>query len=178
MVLTMHSRQPRNIFSLSIQLCSVPQSCPTLCDPMDCSMSGFPVHHQLPNFTQTHVQQVGDATQLSHPMSSSSPPVFSHSQNQGLFQRVTPLHQVTKVLEFQLQHHPSNEHSGLISFRMDWFDLLIVQVTLKSLLQQHSSKELILQCSDFFMVHPFMTTGNTIALTTLDLCGQSNVSAF
>ena len=104
---------------IHVHFSSVTDSGPTVCNPMDCSTSDFPVHHQLHGLAQTHVQQVGDTTQLSHPMLSSSPPVFSHSQNQGLFQRVTPLHQVTKVLEFQLQHHPSNEYSGLISFRID-----------------------------------------------------------
>ena len=84
--------------------CSVAQLCPTLCDPMDCSMPGFPVHHQIPEPTQTHVHRVGDAIQPSHPLSSPSPPTFNFSQHQGLFQWVSSLHQVAKVLEFQLQH--------------------------------------------------------------------------
>ena len=83
---------------------SVAQSCPTLCDPMDCSTPGLPVHHQLLEFTQTHVHLLGDAIQPSHPPSSPSPPAFNLSQHQGLFQRVNSSHQVTKVLEFQLQH--------------------------------------------------------------------------
>ena len=83
---------------------SVAQSCPTLCDPVDCSSPGLPVHHQLPEFTQTHVRRVGDAIQPSHPLSSPSPPVFNLSQHQGLFQRVSPLHQVAKVLELHLQY--------------------------------------------------------------------------
>ena len=99
-----------------------------------------PVHHQLPESTQTHAHRVGDAIQPSHPLSSPSPPAPNPSQHQGLFQWVNSSHQVAKVLEFQLQHHPSNEHPGLISFRMDWLDLLAVQGTLKSLLQHHSSK--------------------------------------
>ena len=82
---------------------SVAQSCPSLCDPMDCSMPGIPVHHQLPEFTQTHVHRVGDAIQPSHPLSSPSPPAFNLSQHQGLFQWVSSSHQVAKVLEFQLQ---------------------------------------------------------------------------
>ena len=82
----------------------VTQLCPTLCDPMDCSTPGFPVHHQLPELTQTHVHCVGDATQPSHPLSSPSPPAFNLSQHQGLFQGVSSSHQVAKVLEFQLQH--------------------------------------------------------------------------
>ena len=88
----------------SIQLSSVALSCLTLCDPMDCSTPGFPVLHQLPELAQTHVHQVGDAIQPSHPLSSSSPPTFNLSQHQGLFQRVSSSHQVARVLEFQLQH--------------------------------------------------------------------------
>ena len=90
--------------SWKIQFSSVTQSCVTLCNPMDCSTPGLPVHHQLLEFTQTHVHWVGDAIQPSHPQSSSSPPTFSLSQHQGLFQRVSSSHQVTKVFEFQLQH--------------------------------------------------------------------------
>ena len=85
------------------QFSSVTQSCPTLCDPMDHSMPALPVHHQLPQFTQTHVHCVGDAIQPSHPLSSPSPPALNLSQNQGLFKWVRFLHQVTKLLEFQLQ---------------------------------------------------------------------------
>ena len=86
----------------SVQFNSVTQSCPTLCNPMNCSTPGLPVHHQLPEFTQTHVHRVGDAIQPSHPLSSPSPPAPSPSQHQSLFQRVKSLHQVAKVLEFQL----------------------------------------------------------------------------
>ena len=86
------------------QYSSVAQSCPTLCNPMDCSMPGLPVHHQLPEFTQTHVHRVGDAIQPSHPLSSPSPPAFNFPQNQGLFRWVSSSHQVAKVLEFQCQH--------------------------------------------------------------------------
>ena len=86
------------------QFSSVTQSCSILCDPMDCSTPGFPVHHQLPKFTQTHVHRVGDAIQPSHPLSSPSPPAFNLSQHQGLFQWVNSSHEVAKVLEFQLQH--------------------------------------------------------------------------
>ena len=86
------------------QFSSVPQSCSILCDPMDCSTPGLPVHHQLLEFTQTHVHWVSDAIQPSHPLSSPSPPVFNLSQHQGLFQWVSSSHQVAKVLEFQLQH--------------------------------------------------------------------------
>ena len=138
------------------------------CDPMDFSTPGLLVHHQLPEFTQIHVYWVGDAIQPSYPLSSPSPLAFHLSQHQGLFQWVGFLHQVAKVLEFQLQHHPSNEYSRLISFRIDWFDFLAVQGTLKSLLQRHSSKTSVLWCSAFFMAqlsHPYITTGKTIALT-------------
>ena len=103
-------------------------------------MPGFPVHHQLLEFTQTHVRRVGDAIQPSHPLSSPSPPAFNPSQHQGLFQCVSSLHLVTKYWSFSFSISPSSEYSGLISFRMDWLDLLAVQGPLESLLQHHSSK--------------------------------------
>ena len=156
------------------QCSSVTQLCLTLCNPMDCSMPGLSVHHQLPEFTQIHVHWVSDAIKPSHPLLSSSPPAFNLFQHQGLLKWVSSLHQVAKVLEFQLQHQSSNEHSGLISFSMDWLDLLAVQGTLKSLFQHHSSKASILVCSDFFILqlsHPYMTTGKTIALTKWTFVG-------
>ena len=156
---------PRAKSAVLVQLSSVAQSCRTLCNPMDCSTPGLPVHHQLPEFTQTYVHWVGDAIQPSHPLSSPSPPVPNPSQHQGLFQWVNSSHEVAKVLEFQLSTSPSNEHPGLVSFRMDWLDLLAVQGTPKSLLQHHSSKASILWRSAFFTVqlsHPYMTTGKTI----------------
>ena len=110
----------------SVQFSPVTQSCPALCDPMYCSMLALPVHHQLPESTQIHVHQVGDAIQPSHLLSSPSPPALNLSQHQGLSQWVSSLHKVAKVLEFQLQISPCNEHSGLISFRMNWLDLLAV----------------------------------------------------
>ena len=130
------------------------QSCPTVCDPMDYSMTGLHVHHQLPEFIQTHVHWVCDAIQPSHPLSSPSPPAFSLSQYEDLFKWVSSSHQVVKVLEFQLQHKLkySNEYSGLISFSIDWLDLFAVQGNLKILLQHHSSKASILCCSAFFKV--------------------------
>ena len=142
----------------SVQFSSIQlsRSCPTLCDPLNCSTPGLPVHHQLPESTQTHVHQVSDAIQPSHRLSSPSPPALNCSQHQGLFQWVSSSHQVAKVLEFQLQHQ-SFQCPGLISFRMDWLDLFVVQGTLKSLLKQHSSKASILQRSAFFIVqlsHP------------------------
>ena len=123
---------------------------------------GLPVDHQLPEVTQTHLHRVGDAIQPSHPLLSPSPPAFNLAQHQGLFQSVSSPHQLAKVLEFQLHICPSNEYLGLISFRIDWLDLLAVQETLKSLFQHHSSKASILQDSAFFVVqlsHPYMTTG-------------------
>ena len=122
-----------------------------LCDHMDCSMSDLPVHHQLLELAQTHDYWVSGAIQLSHHLSSPSPPAFNLSQHQGLFQWVSSSHQVAKVVEFSFSISPSNEYSGLISFMMDWLDLLAVQGTLKSLLQHHSSKASILRCSFFFM---------------------------
>ena len=110
---------------------------------------------------------IESVNQPSHPLSSPSPPAFNLSQNLGFFQWVSSSHQVAKVLELQLQHQPSNEYSGLISFKTGWFDLLAVQRTLKRLLQYHSLKASILWLSAFFMVplsHPYMTIGN-IALT-------------
>ena len=148
------------------QFSSVAQLCPTLCDPMDCSMLGLPVHHHLPEFTQTYVHRVCDAIQPSHPLSSPSPPTFNLAQHQGLFhESVLPI-RWPEYWSFSIS--PSNEYSGLTSFRMDWLDLLAVQGTLKSLLQHHNSKASILRRSAFFTVqlsHPYMTTGKTIALT-------------
>ena len=150
-----------NIYKFSsVQFISVTQSCPTHCDPMNHSTPGLPVHHQLPESTHTHVHWVGDAIQPSHPLSSPSPPALNLSQHQGLFKWVSPLQQVAKVLEFHFSISPSNEHPGLISFRMDWLDLLAVQGTLKSLLQHHSSKASIRRHSAFFIIQllrPYMT---------------------
>ena len=106
------------------QFSSVAQLCLTLCNPMDCSTPGFPVHHQLLEPIQTHVHCIGDAIQPSYPLSSPSPPTFNLSQHQGLFQWVDSSHQVAKGLEFQLSISPSNEYSGLISFKIGWLDLL------------------------------------------------------
>ena len=155
--------------------CSVTQSYPTLLDPMDCSMLGFPVFNCLPEFAQTHVHWVGDAILPSHPLASTSPPALNLSQYQGLFQWVSSLHQVAKILEFSFGISASNEYSGLISFRIDWLDLLVVQGNIKSLLQHHSSKASILWCSAFFMVqlsHSYMTTEKTIALNIQTFVGK------
>ena len=149
---------------LSVQFSSVAQSCLTPCNPMNRSMPGLPVSHELLESTQTHVHWVGDAIQPS--LSSPSPSAFNLSQHQGLFKWVSSSH--PKYWSFRFNISPTNEHPGLISFRMDWLDLLAVQGTFKSLLQHHSSKTSILRLSAFFIVqlsHPYMTTGKTIALT-------------
>ena len=134
---------------------------------MDCSTPGFPVHHQLLEFAQTRDLWVSDAIQSSHPLSPPSPLALNLSQDQDLFQWVGPFQQMVKVLELQLQHQSFRAFSGLISFRMDWLDLLAVQGTLTSLLQHHRSKASILWHSSIFRVQlslPYMTTGKTIAL--------------
>ena len=154
---------------------SVAHSCPTLCDHMNHSTPCLPVHHQLPEFTQTHAQQVGDAIQPFHPLSSPPPPAPNPSQHQGLFNESTLPMRWPKYWSFSFSISPSNEHSGLISFRMDWLDLLEVQGTLKSLLQHHTSKASTLRRSAFFTVqlsHPYMITGKTIALTRRTFVGK------
>ena len=148
--------------SVSVQFSSVSQSCPTLCNPIDCSTPGFPVHHQCPELTQTNVRQVSDAIQPSHPLSAPSPlpSVFS---SLGVFSSESVLSiRWPKYWSFSFSSNPSNEYPELISFRIDCLDLLAVQGTLKSLLQYHSSKASILRHSAFFIVqlsHPYMTTG-------------------
>ena len=147
----------------SVQFSSGAQSRPTLCDPMNCSTPGLPVHHHLPEFTQIHVHRVRDAIQASHPLLSPSPPAPNPSQHQSLFHESTLLMRWPKYWGFSFSIIPSKEITGLISFRMDWLGLLAVQGTLKSLLQHHSSKASILRHSAFFTVqlsHPYMTTGN------------------
>ena len=131
-------------------------------------MPGFPVHYQLPELAQTHVHQVSDAIQSSHPLLSPSllPSIFPSIRffsNESVLRIRWP-----KYWSFSFSISPSNEYSGLIFFRMDWLDLLAVQGTLKSLLQHHSSKASILWHSAFFMSHlshPYMPTGKTIALS-------------
>ena len=142
---------------------------------MNCSIPGLPVHHELPEFTQTHVHWVGDAIQTSYPLLSPSPPAFNVSQHQGLFKWVSSRVRWPNYWSFSFNTKPSSEYQGLISFRMDWLDLLAVQGTLKSLLQHHSSKTSIFQCSAFFIVqlsHPYMTTGKTIALNRWTIVGK------
>ena len=133
---------------------------------MNHSTPRLPVHHQLPEFTQTHVHRVSDVIQPSHPI----PPSIRVFSNESTLRMRWP-----KYWSFSFSISPSNEHPGLISFRMDRLDLLAVQRTLKSLLQHHSSKALILQRSAFFTVplsHPYMTTGKTIALTRQTFVGK------
>ena len=151
----------------SVQFSSVIQSCPTLWDPMNCSTPGLPVHHQLLEFTQTHVHRISDAIQPSHPLSSPSPPALKLSQHQGFSSGTALCIRWPKYWSFSFNFSPSSEHPGLISFRMDLLDLLAILGTLKSLLQHHSSKASILWHSAFFM-----TTGKTIALTRRTLVGK------
>ena len=144
------------------QFSSVAQSCPTLCNPMNHSTADLPVHHQLPESTQTHVHWVGDAIQPSHPLLSPSSPALNLSQH--LSNESALCIRWPKYWSFSFSISLSNEHPRLISFRMDWLDLLAVPGTLKSLLQHHSSKASILWRSAFFIVqlsHPYMTTGKT-----------------
>ena len=157
-----------------VQFSSVAQSYPTLCDAMNCSTPGFPVHHQLLEPTQTRVHWLGVAFQPSHPLSCPSPPTINLSQNQSHFQWVSSSYQVAKVLKFQLQHQ-SFQWTPRTDFLQDGLiGSPCIQWTLKSLLQHHSSKASILRCSAFFIVqlsHPYMTTGKTIALTRRTFIG-------
>ena len=132
----------------SVQFSSVAQSCPTLCDPMDRGTPGLPVHYQLLESTQTHVHRVNDAIQPSHPLSCPSP----HASIRVFSNESALCIRWPKYWSFSLNISPSNEHPGLISFRMDWLDFLAVQGTPKSLLQHHSSKASILRRSAFFIV--------------------------
>ena len=158
----------------NIQFSSVTQSCPTLCNHMNCNMPGFLAHHQLPEFTQTHVLRVSDAIQPSHPLSPLLllPSIFPSIR---VFSSESVLHiRWAEFWSFSFNINPSNEHLGLI-FTMNWLDLLAVQGTLKSLLQHCGSKAIILRRSAFFIVqlsHPYMTTGKIIALTRWTFLGK------
>ena len=149
------------------------------CDPMDCNTAGFPVHHQLPELAQTHVHWVGDAIQPSYPLSSPSPPAFNLCQHQGLSQWVSSLHQVAKILEFQLQASVlPNEYSGLSSFRMDWLILSFLR-TLKSpptpqFKSINSSALSLLYGPTLIFVHYWKNH----SFDHMDLWWQSNVSGF
>ena len=156
-----HGCSPASVHGISqarrlVQFSSVTQLCPTLCDPMDWNTPGLSVHHQLLEFAQTHVLWVGDAIQPSHPLSSPSP--ISIFLSIRVFSKESVLHvRWPKYWSFSFSISPFNEYSELISLRVDWLDLLAVQVTLKSLLQHHSSKASIFWCSAFFTVqlsHP------------------------
>ena len=174
---TVSTKQPRY---LCYWCCgSVAKLYPILCNPMDYSTPGFPVLHYLPEFSQILVHWVGDAIQLFHPLLPSSPFACNLSSIR-VFSAESALH-IRWPKYWSFSFSPSSEYSGLISFRIDWFELLAVQGTLKSLLQQHSSKVSILQCSTFFTVrlsHPYMTTGKTIALTRWTLVGKVMTQQF
>ena len=158
----------------SLQFSSVAQLCPTLCDPMNHSTPGLPVHHQLLEFTQTHVHWVSDAINhliLCHLLLLPSifPSIRAFSNESALRIRWP------KYWSFSFSISPSSEYSGLITFRMDWLDLPAVQGTLKSLLQHHSSKASILRCLHFFILqlpYPYMTIGKAIALTRWTFVGK------
>ena len=151
------------------------KSCLTVCNLKDCSTPGFPVHHQLPELAQTHVQKVNDDIKPSHHLCPFLllPSIFPSIR---VFSNESVLHiRWPKYWSFSFSISLSSEYSGLISFRMDWLYLFAVQGTLKSLLQHHSSKVSIHHCSAFFIVqlsHPHMTTGKTIALTGWTFVGQ------
>ena len=163
------------VFWFLIQFSSVTQSCLTVCDPMSSSTAGLPVHHQLLEFTQTHVlESVIPSSHLifCRPLLllPPIPPNIRVLSNESTLRMRWP-----KYWSFSLSISPSNEHPGLVSFRMGWLDLLAIQGTCKSLLQHHSSKTSILQPSAFFTVqlsHPHMTTRKTIALTRWAFVGK------
>ena len=153
----------------------VTQSCPALCDPMECSTPDFPVHHQLSEPAQTHIHQVGDTIQhliLCHPLLL----LLSILPRIRVFSNESVLHiRWPNYWSLSFSVSLSSAYLGLISFRIDWLDRLAVQGTLKSLLQHHSSKASILQHSAFFIIqisHPYMTTGETIALTRQTCVGK------
>ena len=154
----------------SVQFISIAQSCPTLCDPMNCSTPGLPVHHQLPEFTQTHVHQVGDAIQTSHPLSSPSPLPPIHPSIR-VFSNESTLHmRWTKYWSFSFSIIPSKEIPGLISLKMD-----LQSKGVSRIFSNTTVEKPILRCSAFFTVqlsHPYMTTGKIIALTRRTFVGK------
>ena len=167
--------------TISQSVSSVAQSCPALCNPMDCSSQGFPVHQQLPEFTQTHVHLIGDAIQPSHPLSSPSPPAFNLSQHQGLFKWVSSTHHVARVLEFQLQHQ-----SFQWIFRTDFLKDRLAGSPCSPMDSQESSPTPQFKSINYlvlrFLYSPTLTSileywGNH-SFDWMDLCWQNNVSAF
>ena len=162
-------------FPRAVQFNSVTQSCVTLCNPMGCSMPGLPVHHRVLELAQTNVHQVSDAIQPPHSLLSPSPPPSIFPSIRVFSNESVLCIRWPKYWSFSFNISPSNEYSGLISFRIDWFDLLAVQGTFKSLLQHHNSKAAILWHSSFFIVqlsHPYMTTGKTIGVTSRPLSAK------
>ena len=159
---------------ISVQFSSVTQSCPTLCNPMNRSTPGLPVQHQLPELTQTHIHQVHDAIQPFHPLSSPFHPAAISPSIRVFSNESTLRMRWPKYWSFSFSIIPSKEHPGLLFLRMDWLDLLVVQGTLKSLLQHHSSKASILRGSAFIvqLSHPYMTAGKTIALIRQTFAGK------
>ena len=158
----------------TIQFSSVSQSCLTLCDPMKCSSPSLPVHHQL--LSSPKLKSIDLVTiQPSHPLPSNSPPALNLSQDRAFSNELALCIRQAKYWSFNFNISPTNEHPGLITFRIDWLDLLSVQVTIRSLLQHHNSKTSILLSSAFFKVqfsHPYMTTRKTIALTRWTFDGK------
>ena len=149
--------------------CSAAKSRPRDCDIRDCSTPGLPVPHHLPQFVQVHVHWISDAIQPSHPLLPTSPFAFNLSRHQVFSSESALCIRWPKYWSFSFSISPSNKYSGLISFRIDWFDLPAVQETLKSLLQHHNLKALVLWPSAFFMVqlsHLYISTRKTITLTT------------
>ena len=166
---------PSSVAISSVQFSSVAQSCPTLCNPMNRSTPGLPVHHQLPSLLKLmSIKSVMPSSHLilCHPLLL-LPPIPTRIR---VFSNESTLHmRWPKYWSFSFSISPSNEHPGLISFRMDWLDLPAVQGTVKSLLQHHSSKASILRCSAFFTVqlsHPYITPGKTISLTRQNLLAK------
>jgi len=169
-------------FQVTAQICHCPVTnlYPALSDHMNASKPGFPVLHYLLEFSQTHVHWVGDAIQPSHPLSPPSPSALNLSQHQGLYQWVDILHQVTKYWSFSFFFSPSSEHSGLISLRIDWFDLPSVQGTLKSSTTPKFESISSLALSLLYGLTLTSVPGywNSHSFDYKDLCQQTDVSAF
>ena len=152
--------------------CSVPKSCPALCDPMDFSTPRLPVLHYFLEFAQIHLHWLDDGIQPSHPLSPYFPPAVNLSQYQGFFQWVSWLHWVAKYWSLSFSINPSNKYSELISFRIDWFDLLAVQGTLKRHLQFHRSK------ASIFSIQPSLWSNSHTSMWLLEDGSDSKESAY